>query len=406
MEFSILKSIGNRKSYSAASKKAAAIKGFEKMLNCEKETLNSGEKMKRVKKDRFLNDRLTETSNFMKHKKDAEKLKEPANQAVIMNLSFTEKVKVENVKKEEITEKKENILSKEKEPKKNVKKIIESGSEENIMPGFIKVINMGQKVEDLEKNKTEEKNTKLNKTVIIDLHGGNFTKNEIRSDEGIKTETVKENVKETAKQNSKHVKNISVEDSARMNAVKEMINGFKEQIELKISETVQTPERTRIIGQVNLESAIKIEKSLNSLPVINDTASVSKLAETIAASVKRVFIENPESNREYTINIKIDPPQLGHVEVKSVIKGSEIFLNLSAFGRESYEALQGNADKLRSELSQFFSNVNVSINFGSEKDARQPDLFEKDRVDQMHLKVKPALKIQYNPVIEKNTYLV
>ncbi|MGR5448600.1 flagellar hook-length control protein FliK [Vibrio sp. PNB22_3_1] len=107
----------------------------------------------------------------------------------------------------------------------------------------------------------------------------------------------------------------------------------------------------------------------------NAASFASKLASTLA---DKVHLLSATTKSDSVATLRMDPPDLGKVGVKIKVDGERLVVQVSASTNATRDALTDASEKLRSDLSQYFAEVEVAVgqssyDFYSELDDQVPE---------------------------------
>lgn len=111
---------------------------------------------------------------------------------------------------------------------------------------------------------------------------------------------------------------------------------------------------------------VDLASAVNSQP--NKTLAASQIGEKLNAILQdRINIQ--ASNNIKTAQIRLDPPDLGHIKLTVSLEGDRVSVNVSAQNSLVREALMQTSERLRHELvNQNFVNVSIDISSGEQGD--------------------------------------
>jgi hypothetical protein len=98
---------------------------------------------------------------------------------------------------------------------------------------------------------------------------------------------------------------------------------------------------------------------------VHDTISsdTDRIIKYISKAVKPMLETSPEHGKEYTVVIKLSPPALGNMEIKTVYKeGGDMNVTISASNPDTAAALDTKINVIKSELNSIMTNQSTGIN--------------------------------------------
>jgi|GEM_PF-1837166 hypothetical protein len=147
----------------------------------------------------------------------------------------------------------------------------------------------------------------------------------------------------------------------------------------------------------------------------NTATPAKEVIKDITAQLKASFYKAPEIGVEYTAVIKLSPPSLGSMEIKTVLKPDQtISVKITATNNDTISMLTAKLDTLKQELSGVFAgspgqlDVNVGTqgqdprNSGAGQESRGEEHIYQDGV-YSHSSGQAVRQAAY---VEKNSYMV
>jgi hypothetical protein len=167
-------------------------------------------------------------------------------------------------------------------------------------------------------------------------------------------------------------------------------------------------------GQISVydDKKTALPEALNA----NAPVPAKEVIKDIAAQLKASFYRAPEKGVEYTAVIKLSPPSLGAVEIRTVLKPDEtISVKITAANNDTISMLTAKLDTLKQELSGVFAGSagQLDVNVGAqEQDPRNFSGAPGDGRGEEHIYQDSAYSHSTGPAlrpaayIEKNSYLI
>jgi hypothetical protein len=165
-----------------------------------------------------------------------------------------------------------------------------------------------------------------------------------------------------------------------------------------------------ITHKQSAEGASRTEQS--SLPELSKTET-SRIVKEIVKAVKPAVEAAPDPNKEYTVVIKLSPPALGSLEVKTVYReNGEMNISITASNPDTAAAIEAKSHILKNELSGVFSGqesgLNVNISTSDKSGGGEQNRRSEDAVYRQEDTFRPAMKAAATAGLQadKNSYLV